>query len=136
METEATRALVSRFLEARAANDATTINEVLSDDAEWQPPPSMNLGPFKGRETVVKALTGGAVGKIFDVSTIKREVHKLVVEGDTAVALQRLTATTAKGAAYENEYCWVYTCRDGKIARLDEYVDSFKAAKLFGMVKS
>jgi ketosteroid isomerase-like protein len=35
-----------------------------------------------------------------------------------------------------NEYCWVYTCRDGKIVKLDEFVDSFKAAKLFGMVKS
>ncbi len=136
METEETRTLVARFLEARAANDAAGIDAVLADDAEWQPPPSMGLGPFKGRETVVKALTGGAIGKIFDVSTIKREVHKLIADGDTAVALQRLTATTVKGAAYENEYCWVYTCRDGKIVKLDEFVDSFKAAKLFGMVKS
>lgn len=136
METEATRALVTRFLEARAANDAATIDSVLADDAEWAPPPSMGMGPFKGREVVVKALTGGAVGKILDVTTIKRDVHKLVVEGDTAVALQRLTATTTGGEPYENEYCWVYSCRDGKIARLDEFVDSFKAAKLFGLTKS
>ena len=136
METEATRALVSRFLEARAANDAAAIDAVLADDAEWQPPPSMGLGPFKGRETVVKALTGGAVGRIFDMATLKREVHKLMADGDTAVALQRLTATTVKGAPYDNEYCWVYTCRDGKIVKLDEFVDSYKAAKVFGMVKS
>ncbi|MDH4144390.1 MAG: nuclear transport factor 2 family protein [Acidimicrobiia bacterium] len=135
METEATRALVQRFLEARAANDAATIDAIVTEDVEWAPPPSMGLGPFAGREKVVKALTGGAVGKIFDLSTLKREVHKLIVEGDTAVALQRLTAKTTKGADYENEYCWVYTCRDGKIARMDEFVDSFKAAKLFGMVK-
>lgn len=136
MQTEETRALVQRFLDARAANDAATIDAVLADDAEWLPPPSMGIGPFKGRETVVKALTGGAVGKIFDVSTLKREVHKLIVEGDTAVALQRLTATTAKGVPYENDYAWVYTCRDGKIGQLIEFADSFKAAKLFGMVKS
>ncbi len=136
MDTEATRALVQRFLDARAANDAAGIDAVLADDAEWLPPPSMGLGSFKGRETVVKALTGGAIGKLLDVATIKRDVHKLIAEGDTAVALQRLTATTVKGDAYENEYCWVYTCRDGKIARLDEYVDSFKAAKVFGMVRS
>lgn len=135
METEATRALVRRFLDARSANDAAGIDAVLADDAEWAPPPSMGLGPFKGRETVVKALTGGAIGKIFDLSTLKRDVHKLIVEGDTAVALQRLTATTVKGVAYENDYCWVYTCANGKIVKLDEYVDSFKAAKLFGMVK-
>ena len=136
METEATRTLVKAFLDARAANDAAGIDAVLADDAEWTPPPSMGIGPFKGRELVVKALTGGAIGKIFDVSTIKRNVHKLIVEGDTAVALQHLTATTVKGAAYENDYCWVYTCAAGKIVKLDEYVDSFKAAKLFGMVKN
>lgn len=136
METEATRALVQRFLDARAANDAATIDTLLSDDAQWQPPPSMGIGPFAGRETVVKALTGGAVGRIFDLSTLKRDVHKLIVEGDTAVALQKLTATTTKGVPYENDYVWVYTCRDGKICQLDEYVDSFKAAKIFGMVKN
>jgi len=136
METEATRALVQRFLEARAANDADTVSSLLTDDATWQPPPSMGIGPFSGRDTVTKALTGGAVGRIFDMSTLKREVHKLIVEGDTAVALQRLTATTVKGVPYDNEYCWIYTCRDGKVARLDEFADSFKAAKIFGMVKS
>ena len=47
----------------------------------------------------------------------------------------RLTATTTKGVPYENDYVWVYTCRDGKICQLDEYVDSFKAAKIFVMAK-
>lgn len=135
MDTETTRTLVQRFLDARAANDATALDALLTDDAAWFPPRSV-LRPVEGRENVVKALTGGAVGKFLDVATVQRNVHKLVVEGDTAVALQRLTATTVKGEAYDNEYCWVYTCRDGKIARLDEYVDSFKAAKLFGLVKS
>jgi uncharacterized protein len=136
MQTDDTRALVQRFLDARAANDATGIDAVLADDAEWHPPPSMGLGPFRGREAVVKALTGGAVGKFLDVATMKRDVHKLVVEGDTAVALQRLEADTTSGGRYENEYCWVYTCRDGKIVRLVEFADSLKAARLFGMVKA
>ncbi len=135
MDTAATRSLVTSFLEARAANDAAGLDALLADDAAWYPPQSV-LRTVEGRENVVKALTGGAIGKFLDVSTVQRNVHKLIVEGDTAVALQRLTATTVNGEAYENEYCWVYTCRDGKIARLDEFVDSFKAAKLFGLVKS
>ena len=63
-----------------------------------------------------------------------RDVHHLVVEGDTAVALQRLSAKTVKGEDYVNEYAWVYRCVDGKISRLDEYADSLYAAKLFGLV--
>jgi len=48
------------------------------------------------------------------------------------VALQQLNATTRKGATYENQYCWVYSCRDGRIARLDEYVDTLHAALVLG----
>ena len=48
----------------------------------------------------------------------------VTVEGDTAVVQQTLTATTRKGATYRNEYCWVYTCSGGKVARMVEYTDS------------
>jgi ketosteroid isomerase-like protein len=135
MDTDTTRALVQRFLDARAANDAATIDAVLADDAVWAPPVSAKIGPFSGREACVKALTGGAIGQILDINTLVRHVHKLVVEGDTAVALQRLTGTTLAGKEYVNEYCWVYTCKDGKISRLDEYADTLHAAKVFGWLK-
>jgi ketosteroid isomerase-like protein len=136
METQATRTLVQRFLDARAANDAATMDAVLADDAVWQPPASAGIGPFRGREECVKALSGGVTGKLFDINTVKRDVHKLVVEGDTAVALQRLSATTVAGKEYINEYCWVYTCKDGKISRLDEYADTLHAGRVLGFVKS
>jgi uncharacterized protein (TIGR02246 family) len=134
MQTDETRALVERFLTARAANDREALAALLDDDAEWQPPVSAGFGPIKGRDKVAAALAGGATGKLFDVDTVRRTVHKLVVEGDTAVALQRMTATTRKGAAYDNEYCWVYSCRDGKVVRLDEYADTLNAARIFGTV--
>lgn len=132
MESSETRALVQRFLDARAANNRDEIAAVLSEDVEWQPPKSAGFGPFRGREKVADALAGGAMGKIMDVSTLKRTVHKLIVEGDTAVALQHLSATTRKGASYENEYALVYTCADGKITRLVEHADTLNAALILG----
>ena len=132
MQTSETRAVVQRFLEARAANDRGQIVEVLTDDAEWYPPASAGFGLFQGLDAVADALTGGAAGRWFDQSTVRRTVHRLIAEDDIAVALQQLNATTRKGAAYENQYCWVYRCRDGKIARLDEYVDTLHAALVLG----
>jgi ketosteroid isomerase-like protein len=134
MTSDETRDLVQRFLTTRAANDAEAMAPLLADDVTWQPPASMRLGPFHGRDRVVAALTGGAVGKFLDVSTIRRDVHKLVVDGDTAVALQRMEARTVGGDEYVNEYAWVYTCAGGRITRLDEYADSLHAARLFGLV--
>jgi uncharacterized protein (TIGR02246 family) len=135
METEATRALIQRFVDARANNDAAAIADLLTDDAAWYPPASANLGPFAGREEVAKALTGGAAGSILDVSTIKRDVRSLIVDGDRAVVQQRLTAKAHNGNDYANEYCWVYTCRDGKVQLLEEYADTLYAGRVFGWVK-
>jgi len=132
--TEQTRTLVTDFLAARTAADTDRMAELVTDDVEWRPPPSMGIGPFSGREAVVKALAGAAAGRIFQADTIERHVDHMTVEGDTAVVQQTLTATTRKGAAYRNEYCWVYTCSGGKVARMVEYTDSYHAARIFGMV--
>lgn len=78
METEETRQLVLRFLDARSANDTEAMAALLTEDATWYPPKS----------------------------------------------------------EYDNEYAWVYTCRDGKIYRLDEFADTLRAGRAFGWVKS
>jgi uncharacterized protein len=135
MDTEATRKVVHRFLEARAANDAATLSELLTDDAEWRPPPGAGIGPFQGRDNVVAALAGGVAGQLFDLSTMKRDVRKVVADGDTAAVQQKLTATTRSGAEYSNEYAWFYTCRDGKVALLEEYADTLRAARILGQIK-
>jgi ketosteroid isomerase-like protein len=135
MQTEETRALIARYLEARGANDAAALDSMLTDDAEWHLPVSAAAGPFVGREKVVEALTGGMSGKMFDLSTMKREPWKVIVDGDTAAVQQKLSATTLQGAEYINEYCWVYTCRDGKVARLVEYADTLHAGRILGWIK-
>jgi len=134
MDTEATRSLVQQLIAARSAGDVEGVAAVLADDAVWRLPVSATFGPFEGRDVVAKALAGGVSGTLFDSSTIRRDVHKVVVEGDTAVVQQRLSATTLQGREYVNEYCWVYTCRDGKIARLEEYADTLHAGRVFGTV--
>lgn len=136
MDTDATRALVTRFLEARANNDAAAISSLVSDDVVWAPPVGAGMGPFEGREAVVAALTGGAAGALLKMDTVERTVHKLVVEGDTAVAFQHMTAELVKGGTYANEYAWRYTCADGKVTRLDEYADTLHAFKQMGLLKA
>ena len=135
MDTEATRALIQRFIDARSSNDATTIADLLTDDAVWYPPASANLGPFTGRQEVADALTGGAAGSILDVTTIERHVRGVIVDGPRAVVQQRVTATARNGNDYANEYCWIYTCRDGKVQLLEEYADTLHAGRVFGWIK-
>ena len=60
---------------------------------------------------VSTALAGAAADNWLDVSTIRRKVTGIVVDGDTAVALESKTATTHGGEQYRNDYGWVCTCR-------------------------
>ncbi len=136
MDTEETRALMERFVAARAANDTAALETLLTDDVEWHLPVGAGSGPFVGREAVTTALGGGVSGQLFDLSTMKREVWKVIADGDTAAVQLRVSARTLKDADYVNEYCWVYTCRDGKVARMVEYADTLNAARILGFVKS
>jgi ketosteroid isomerase-like protein len=130
--TEPNRKLVQRFIDARNANDYEAITELLADDVEFHPPASLPFGPFIGRDSVTTALTGGAVGDVLDMSSIRRTVRKIVADDDTVVVLQGLTASTLAGEPYANEYCWAYTCADGHITRMQEFVDTLRAAPIFG----
>jgi ketosteroid isomerase-like protein len=91
-------------------------------------PKSNGIGPFIGIDDVSVALAGAAANNWLETSSIRREVTKLVVDGDTAVALEHKTAVSHEGANYVNDYCWVYTCREGRIVKIVNYTDTLYAS--------
>jgi uncharacterized protein (TIGR02246 family) len=132
VETEDTRRLIDDYYATLPTGDRTKLASLFTEDVEWIPPESAPLSTIKGREAVTAELGGDTPKRIFDMRTFRVQVRKVVADGDTAVVQQTITAQTRDGKPYENEYCWVYTCRDGKIARLVEYADTRKAAQIFG----
>ena len=135
MDTEATRALVKRFVEGWLAFDYDTVFELLAEDAEAHYAKSLPVQPVVGREAVARALTGDTAAKFIDTTTRTLTVRHIIADGDLAAVVQRVEATTLEGRPYENDYCWVYTCRDGKVAHLEAHVDTLRAARTFGWVK-
>jgi uncharacterized protein len=100
----------------------------------WIPPASATIGRTEGAEAIADALGGNIVRTMFDLSQpFALEIRRIVVDGDVAVVQQRLTATAkATGAAYDNQYCWVYEFRDGRLAVLEEYADTIIAGRAMG----
>ena len=140
MGTEATRELVQKYYDALAKRDKALLAPLLTEDVELQPPESAPkivgftslaiAEPLKGRDAVTAALRGEAVSQVFDVNSFQVKVHRMIVDGDIAVVQHAVSAKTLGGDQYDNEYCWIYHCRDGKIARMEEYVDTLKVARL------
>ena len=125
MGTQATRALVEKFNDAWINSDAAKMAPLVSDDVVWGLPVSVRHHTLKGRDEVVAYFTGGSGSAKRD--TIARTRQKLVVEGDTAVWFHHYTVELEGGGTYSNDYAWRYTCADGKVTRIDEYVDMLHA---------
>ncbi len=133
MDTKATRALIEQFNDAWVNNDAAKMAPLLSDGVVQRYPPYKKTR--EGREEVVNYLTGGpdsTADAILKMDTMVRTVHKLVVEGDTAVAFHHMTAELLNGGTYSNEYVWRYTCAGGKVTRLDGMVDRLHVQNQIG----
>jgi uncharacterized protein len=127
--TEATREVVTRFVKAWTTNDVDTVIELLAADAHWDTPPSIGA-VFDGPQAIAHQLSGGAAGKYVKVETVRRTVLRIIVDGDFAMVLVRLSATAHTGVEYVNDYAWHYELADGRVRRIVEYADTLFAARL------
>jgi uncharacterized protein len=136
MSTETTRALIDDFYGALQKGDRARLLEILAPDAVWIPPAAAPIERTEGAQAIVDALGGNIVREMFDISKpFGLEIRRTVVDGDVAVVQQRITATAkATGAAYDNQYCWVYEFRDGRLAVLEEYADTIVAGRAMGFL--
>ncbi|MGB5759332.1 MAG: nuclear transport factor 2 family protein [Acidimicrobiales bacterium] len=134
MDTEQTRSVINAYYAALTAGDRAGVAALVADDCVWIPPATAPFDPVEGGDRVVAELTGDVLKRTFDLSKpFGLEVRSMIVDGDKAVVQQRLTATAkATGADYDNQYCWVYTCRDGKIVHMEEYADTLVASRAMG----
>ncbi len=136
MSTETTRTLIEDFYTALRKGDRPRLMELLAPDAVWIPPVSAPVPRTEGAKAIVDALGGQVVRDMFDLSKpFGLEIRRVIADGDVAVVQQRLTATAkATGKAYDNQYCWVYEVRDGRIAVLEEYADTIVAGQAMGFL--
>ena len=91
-------------------------------------------GVVQGRDAVAEELGGRTIKETFDISQpFNLEIRSMIVDNGSAAVQQRLTATTrAIGQLYDNQYCWVYSCAEGQITRMEEYTDTLYAARTMG----
>jgi uncharacterized protein (TIGR02246 family) len=129
---DTTRALVETLVAARDAGDRAKVAEMVTEDVEYVIPRSLGGQARRGDEAI-DALSGGLTGKFFDLSTVKRTIERITVEGDVAAVEQTMVGTTLGGKDYVNSYVWIYELRDGKFARLVEHVDTLHAARLLDL---
>ena len=62
-----------------------------------------------------------------------QDVHRIIADGEYAVAEWTTHARTRDGRRYESDYAWVFRVVDGHLAAVTEYLDTAYAMQvLFG----
>ncbi|WP_028935067.1 nuclear transport factor 2 family protein [Pseudonocardia spinosispora] len=128
METD-NRTIVQSAWHAFATHDAEQIVQLFTEDAEWLAPAgnatAVALGVpshMVGRDAIARFLAHD-FPRLF-VSGVELDFHGFHADGDRVVVEETMRATLANGHAYTNDYCFVFTVRDGLICHVREYMDT------------
>jgi ketosteroid isomerase-like protein len=121
------RALYAAF----ARGDIPTLLGMLSPDVEWgEPDNPLNpaAGTRRGHDGVLEWLR---IGKEAE-EILVLEPRQFLVGGDTvAVAGHMKCRARATGRVYESDFVHLVTITDGRVARFQEFFDTYAAAEAY-----
>lgn len=131
MDTKQNKQLVMQAYQFYKDKNISGILSLNHDDIEWVSPESDYIpyaGSFHGKDQVAQFFS-----KLEQTTeALKFEPQNFIAEGDkvvvTGVSSWRVKAT---GLTFDNPWVHVFTLRDGKIARLEQYNHSAAAEAAF-----
>jgi uncharacterized protein len=122
MSEQENKELMERGYAAFSAGDLDTVMSLFDDDIEWvQPGQSAVSGTFHGKTEVLEHF-----GRLAEKG-LTVELKKLIAEGDTVVAITKVTA-----GGESSEDADVFTIRDGKTVRVEGHGDTALQERIYG----
>lgn len=131
MSNQENRQLVMQGYQKFQDKDIRGLLDLFADDIEWIGVETEELpfaGTYRGREEVAQyfsQLDQAQEAQQFEPQTFIAEDDKVVVTGRSRWTVR------ATGQSYDNPWVHVFTIREGKVARFQQYNDTAAAAKAF-----
>lgn len=122
-----------------ATRDAARIEACFTEDAVWLMPPRNATAVALGLEHIDRLDRGQIAnfiandfGRLF-TADVNVDFIAVYSEDDAVIVEQRTRATLANGVKYDNDYCFIFKLRDGRICRMREYMDTLRGFRqVFG----
>jgi ketosteroid isomerase-like protein len=127
--------VVRSVYNAFSRGDVQTVLSLLSEKVEWNEAEHFTYwtgSAFIGPQAVLNGVFA-RVGRDFDGFTV--DVGRLVGCGDTVLSEARYRGTVkANGKRLDVQVAHMWDVRDGKIVRFQQYVDTWQAAQVTGVM--
>lgn len=126
----ANRQLITDFLAAFGEGDVDNVLSFMSEDSTyWVGGSIEGVSGTKSREEFGAMLSG------FQESTkdgaITLTPHAFTVDGDRVAVETESYAALTNGRVYNNQYHFLFVCRDGKVTQVKEYLDTEHVTEIF-----
>ena len=115
---EQNKQVVIRFIEAMGRSDPATAATCLAPDAITV---AKGFSKFAGVRHYDQIVGMIAAFKQLVPTGLSPTIHTVTAEGDRVAVEFEGNATLANGKSYCNQYCMVFTLRDGRIKQVNEY---------------
>jgi len=124
--TENIRPVVEAFYRASAKRDIERVVAILADDVDWLVQGPIDVFPFLGQRHGKAAVLEGYREIARKLEVTGYEVERLLVDGDCAAALIRITAIVVMtGKVMSIRTSQFSRFRDGKLVEMRAVLDSF-----------
>lgn len=122
---------IRRIYAALETGDRSVFGDSVHPDYAWVLTGRSNWSRrFDGQETVRRDLLAPLFNLFADTYTAR--AVNLIAEGDQVVAEVRGSVLAKSGQRYDNEYCFIFRFRDGKIFEVVEYCDTALGERALG----
>lgn len=128
MGAQENKQLIEDYFRSVSSGDNARVAEILADDVVWWVPQSSPMaGTYEGKEAVFALFASGV--DLYAPEPMQINVAGMVADETKVAAEVEITAKTAKGAPYLNQYHFLFEIGGGQIKLVKEYVDTLYAQK-------
>ena len=130
MSLEQNKRTATEFLSASMKHEADHLASLMTDDATYWVAGKPHLFPAAGEKTKAQIYKYMQAPSIFK-DGLAHTIGAVTAEDDRVAVEVEVRGIAPGGKLYNNTYHYLFIFRDGKIARVKEYVDTYHAAEIF-----
>ena len=125
MSTEETRNVVAGYVDALRRGDIDALRASFAPKATWTIRGDVPVaGTWTGPDEILDGFLAEVTATLDPAAAVTQDLHRIIADGDHAVAEWTSHARAANGASYDNDYAVVFHVTDGLIDAVTEYCDT------------
>jgi uncharacterized protein len=125
MSTEETRHVVAGYVAALQRGDIDALRESFAPRATWTIRGDIPVaGTWTGPGEILDGFLAKMTATLDPGAPVTQDLHRIIADGDYAVAIWTSHARARNGTPYDNDYAVLFHVTGGRIDAVTEYCDT------------